>query len=150
VARGEYWPPSCGAALWCACRPASGPRAPAVGQASPTQRRLPAAEDAQRLRAACGAPRPVTLAGACAKRPFVPARPASWPSARRVQRLWREEGLRVPCRRPKRALLAFTGPGCPWQDAWVVESFNGRPQDELLDRHQIRVTSTVVVYATTA
>jgi putative transposase len=37
--------------------------------------------------------------------------------------------------RPAGTGSTFTGPGCPWLGAWV-ESFNGRPQDELPDCHQ--------------
>ena len=73
---------------------------------------------------------------------------------KRVERIWRLEGLKVPARQPKRSRLwlndgscvrlrperanhvwastAFIEPGSPWENGYV-ESFNGKLRDELLN-----------------
>ena len=80
-----------------------------VGQARSTQRRLPAppTDEEQRLRTwlrSFSARHPrwgVRKAASCARKAgFLVNR-------KRVQRLWRDEGLRVPCRRRKRAFLGI-------------------------------------------
>ncbi len=80
-----------------------------VGQARSTQRRLPPplSDEEQRLRTwlrAFSARHPRwgwRKANTCARKAgFVANR-------KRVQRLWRDEGLRVPCRRRKRAFLGI-------------------------------------------
>jgi transposase InsO family protein len=69
---------------------------------------------------------------------------------KKVQRLWREEGLRVPPKRRKRQRLgdsttpcerlrsrfggagaSYIEPGSPWENPWV-ESYGSRMRDELL------------------
>jgi transposase InsO family protein len=61
---------------------------------------------------------------------------AGWPvNQKRVQRIWRAEGLKVPKRQPKRGrlwLTLFIEPGSPWETGYV-ESFNSKLRDELLD-----------------
>ena len=67
---------------------------------------------------------------------------------KRVERIWRREGLKVPSKQPKRARLwlnvrmrlgrvgsktLYIEPGSPWENGYV-ESFNGKLRDELLDR----------------
>ena len=76
---------------------------------------------------------------------------------KRVERLWRQEGLKVPSRQPKRKRLWLTDgseftaqairdwlqaigvrtlyiePGSPWENGYV-ERFNGKLRDELLNR----------------
>ena len=61
---------------------------------------------------------------------------------KRVEWLWRREGLKVPQKQPKRGRLwlealdvetLFIEPGSPWENGYV-ESFNGKLRDELLHR----------------
>ena len=61
---------------------------------------------------------------------------------KRVERLWKQEGLKVPQRQPKRgrswlkrlnAKTLYIEPGSPWENGYI-ESFNGKLRDELLDR----------------
>ena len=71
---------------------------------------------------------------------------------KRIERLWRREGLKVPQKQPKRGRLwladgscvrrwldalgvqtLFIEPGSPWENGYVA-SFNGKLRDELLDR----------------
>jgi transposase InsO family protein len=60
---------------------------------------------------------------------------------KRVERIWRREGLKVPSRQPKRARLWFNDgacvrlrePGSPWENGYI-ESFNGKLRDEFLNR----------------
>jgi transposase InsO family protein len=60
---------------------------------------------------------------------------------KRVERIWREEGLKVPKRQPRRRRLwlkrlgvqtLFIEPGSPWENGYN-ESFNGNFRDELLN-----------------
>ena len=60
---------------------------------------------------------------------------------KRVERIWRREGLKVPAKQPKRRRLwiaalgaktAYITPGSPWENGYV-ESFNARLRDELLN-----------------
>ena len=58
------------------------------------------------------------------RRAYHDARAEGWPvNHKKIQRLWREEGLRVPIRRRR--------PESPWRNEYV-ESFNGRVRDECL------------------
>ncbi len=80
-----------------------------------------------------------------------------WVNHKRVERIWRQEGLKVPAKQPKRRRLWLGDgscirlwpmhrnhvwsydfvmdiePGSPWENGYV-ESFNGRLRDELLAR----------------
>ncbi len=47
---------------------------------------------------------------------------------KRVERIWRREGLKVPKKQPK-----FIEPGSPWENGYI-ESFNGKLRDELPNR----------------
>jgi transposase InsO family protein len=54
---------------------------------------------------------------------------------KRVERIWRREGLKVPYKQPRRRRLWLTDascPGSPWENGYV-ESFNARLRDELLN-----------------
>ena len=60
---------------------------------------------------------------------------------KRVERIWRQEGLTVPERQPKRGRLWLgrvgvemlsIEPGSPWENGYN-ESFNGKLRDELLN-----------------
>ena len=77
-----------------------------AGQHRSTQRHEPMrAEDDEALRAGCGRSRRSARGGATAARTHR-LREEGWEvNRKRVQRLWREEGLRVPQRRRKRRRL---------------------------------------------
>ena len=75
-------------------------------------------------------------------------------NAKRVQRIWRREGLKVPRRQPKRGRLwladgvrtLFIECGSPWENG-SKEAFNGRLRDELLDReifHSFREADVLI------
>ncbi len=84
-----------------------------------------------------------------------------WVNRKRVERIWRREGLKVPRKQPKRgpeftakAVRAwlkrvgvktlFIEPGSPWENGYV-ESFNGKLADELLEREVFRTLAEAKV-----
>ena len=85
---------------------------PVVGQPRSTQRREPrVAEDDAALRARCARSRGAAAVGV-SPRASASARSGWSVNRKRVQRLWREEGLRVPPKRRKRQRLGeSTVPG---------------------------------------
>jgi len=63
-------------------------------------------------------------------------------SVKRVEHIWRQEGLKVPQKQAKRVRLwlkrrgvrtLYLEPDSPWEKGYC-ESFNGKLRDELLDR----------------
>ncbi len=72
---------------------------------------------------------------------------------KRVERIWRREGLKVPQRQPKRGRLwlndigvktLFIERGSPWENGYI-ESFNGKLRDEMLNREVFTTLTEVSI-----